>query len=148
MSLLKVFETHRPTSETSLDSLRLEGSAGVTPARSRKPDDAIKTFMLIDQEADVSGEINSAGDVVIEGNFKGNITARNLTVRSTGRVTGKAYVENAHIDGDIGPELICSGLLSVQANGKLRGKIVYRDLTVEAGGKCLGEMMEYQTEQV
>lgn len=144
MSLLKVFE-HKPATEAGT-AIGLEESVGKPATRVRKPADEIKSFMLIDREADVSGQINSAGDVVIEGSFKGNIVARNLTVRTAGRVNGKANVQSAQIDGEVGPELICSGLLSVQANGRLRGKIVYSDLAVEAGGKCLGEMLEYQTE--
>lgn len=147
MSLLKVFHHPRPAAEAGT-VVALKDIGGKPATRIAKPADETKSasFMLIDQGANVNGQINSDGDVVIEGSFKGDIVARNLTVCTTGRVNGKVHAQSAQISGEVRSELICSGLLSVQANGRLYGKIVYKDLMVEPDGKCLGEMLEYQPE--
>ncbi len=143
MSLLNVFENNR--SDESKSQFKQEQKNNASGSAPRKLADTIKTFMLIDQEAKVSGKINTSGDVVIEGDFEGEIIARNLTIHPTGRVTGKVTVQSALIDGELSPEINCSGLITIKFNGRLHGKITYRDLIVEQGGKCLGEMFEHET---
>ena len=143
MSLLNVFDHNKdPNSNSQLKQDQNKNALSSTP---RKLTDTIKTFMLIDQEAKVSGKINTSGDVVIEGDFEGEIIARNLTVNPTGRVTGKVTVQSASVDGELNPEIHCSGLLTIKSNGRVHGRITYSALSVEQGGKCLGEMLEHQS---
>jgi len=144
MSLLNVFDQNRPVNADTKSQFKQDQKNNMSGSATRKLADTIKTFMLIDQEAKVSGKINTSGDVVIEGDFEGDIIARNLTLHSTGRVTGKVTVQSALIDGQLSPEINCSGILTIKSNGRLHGKITYSDLIVEQGGKCLGEMFEHQ----
>ena len=145
MSLLNVFDHNRSGNADSKSQSNQELKNNASGSAPRKLADTIKTFMLIDQEAKVSGKINTSGDVVIEGDFEGEIVARKLTLHPTGRVTGKVIVQTASIDGELSPEINCSGLLTIKSKGLLQGKITYSDLIVEQGGKCLGEMFEHQT---
>jgi cytoskeletal protein CcmA (bactofilin family) len=144
MSLLKVFDQNRTASTESNVSHEQDTIKGATNSGARKPANTIKTFMVIDQEAKVTGQIDTAGDVVVEGDFEGEIIARNLALHSSGRIQGKVNVVTAQIDGELSDEIICSGLLTIQPNGKVRGKMVYGELVVEQGGKCVGEILEHQ----
>jgi len=146
MSLLNVFDHNKPNIGESKSKNSESQKIGASGSMPRKLSETIKTFMLIDQEAKVNGVINTAGDVVIEGDFEGEIIARNLTLHATGRVKGKVTVQTALVDGELGPEINCSGLLTIKPNAMLRGKITYGDLIVEQGGKCLGEMIEHQAD--
>jgi cytoskeletal protein CcmA (bactofilin family) len=145
MSLLNVFDHNRSDNTDGKSQFKQDQKINGAGSAPHKLADTIKTFMLIDQEAKVSGKINTSGDVVIEGDFEGEIVARNLTLHPTGRVTGKVTVQTASIDGKLSPEINCSGLLTVKSNGRLHGKMTYSDLIVEQGGKCLGEMLEHET---
>lgn len=140
MSLLKVFDQNKPTNDIeSVAKLSIE-SVPLINTKPQKTPEHIKSFMLIDQEADVHGRINTAGDVVIEGRFDGEINARHLTVREGGEVNGIVKVKAAWIDGKLAPEIECDGLLTIHAKGLVSGNIRYGDLIVEKGGKCRGQM--------
>jgi cytoskeletal protein CcmA (bactofilin family) len=145
MNILNVFDQNRSESAETQSEFNKDQKNKASGSPPRKLTDTIKTFMLIDQEAKVSGKINTSGDVVIEGDFEGDIIARNLTINTTGRVSGKVVVQTAIIDGELSPEINCSGLLTIKPNGRLHGKITYNDLIVELGGKCFGEMLEHQS---
>jgi cytoskeletal protein CcmA (bactofilin family) len=144
MSLLKVFDQNRATPSENNSNHEQDMVKGTLAGSARKPGNAIKTFMVIDQEAKVTGQIDTAGDVVIEGDFEGEIIARNLALHSSGRIQGKVNVVTAQIDGELSHEIVCSGLLTIQSNGKVRGRMVYGELIVEQGGKCVGEILEHQ----
>jgi cytoskeletal protein CcmA (bactofilin family) len=140
MSILKVFDNNK----ASIKQVKVENETyeklSKLSVKPQKTQEQIKSFMLIDQEADVHGRINSAGDVVIEGRFEGEITARNLTVRQGGLVNARVHVQSAWIDGTLTPEIACEGLLTIHASGRVIGKINYSELIVEKGGKCRGHM--------
>ena len=118
--------------------------------KSTKDDEAIGTddaklvsFLTIDSLAKVNGDIETSGDVVIDGVFNGSIVARNLKVTKRGRVNGIVHVKVAEIAGSIAPEIFASEKMVIYETGSVIGKIISNKLEVHLGAKFLGTVEEF-----
>jgi len=101
------------------------------------------SFLIIDALASVNGDIDTTGDVVIDGVFKGKINARNLKITKNGQVTGLVKVKIADISGTYEPEIECSERLTISETGQVRGKIICSRLEVKLGASFIGSIEEY-----
>ncbi len=83
----------------------------------------------------------SKGEVHIEGNFKGDVASSGtVVVAEGGSVEGSVKAENLHVYGTIKGTVEVSGHLIVGSKGVVDGDVVYGTLTVEDGGRILGNM--------
>jgi hypothetical protein len=101
------------------------------------------SFLTIDSLAKVNGDIETSGDVVIDGVFNGNIVARNLNVTKRGCVTGVVRVKIAEIAGSLTPEIYASEKTVIYETGNVTGKIISNKLEVRLGAKFLGTVEEF-----
>ena len=101
------------------------------------------SFLTIDSLAKVNGDIETSGDVVVDGVFNGNILARNLKVTKRGRVTGVVRVKVAEIAGSLTPEIYASEKTVIYETGNVTGKIISNKLEVRLGAKFLGTVEEF-----
>ena len=101
------------------------------------------SFLTIDSLAKVNGDIETSGDVVIDGVFNGNIVARNLKVTKRGCVTGVVRVKIAEIAGSLTPEIYASEKTVIYETGNVTGKIISNKLEVRLGAKFLGMVEEF-----
>ncbi len=101
------------------------------------------SFLTIDSLAKVIGDIETSGDVVVDGVFNGNIVARNLKVTKRGSVTGVVRVKVAEIAGSLTPEIYASEKTVIYETGNVTGKIISNKLEVRLGAKFLGTVEEF-----
>jgi len=101
------------------------------------------SFLIIDALASVNGDIDTTGDVVIDGVFKGRINARNLKITKNGQVSGLVKVKIAEISGAYEPEIECSERLTISETGQVKGKIICDRLEVKLGASFIGSVEEY-----
>ena len=101
------------------------------------------SFLTIDSLAKVNGDIETSGDVVVDGVFNGNILARNLKVTKRGSVTGVVRVKVAEIAGSLTPEIYASEKTVIYETGNVTGKIISNKLEVRLGAKFLGTVEEF-----
>ena len=101
------------------------------------------SFLTIDSLAKVIGDIETSGDVVVDGVFNGNIVARNLKVTKIGSVTGVVRVKVAEIAGSLTPEIYASEKTVIYETGNVTGKIISNKLEVRLGAKFLGTVEEF-----
>ena len=101
------------------------------------------SFLIIDALASVNGDIDTTGDVVIDGVFKGRVNARNLKITKNGQVTGLVKVKIAEISGVCEPEIECSERLTISETGRIKGKIICNRLEVKLGASFIGSIEEY-----
>jgi cytoskeletal protein CcmA (bactofilin family) len=87
----------------------------------------------------VVGEIESAGNVRIEGHVQGNVRARTLAVGDGGRVDGNVDAEIAQIDGTVNGK-VQAGTVVLGATARLKGDILQRSLAIELGAKFEGRI--------
>ena len=84
------------------------------------------SLSIITQGIDFTGEVNTEGDIhldgIMKGTIKGEIISNVLIV--SGNIKGKFNVKNLHI----------------RKEGVLSGKAKYLNVTIESGGKVLGEL--------
>ena len=99
------------------------------------------TINLIGSGTSIEGNLNSNGDIRIDGNLKGNlITKGKVIVGDTGRINGEINCKNLEIEGYLEGKINVTELLSLRAKSKVTGDISTLKLAIEPGaffsGKC------------
>ncbi len=87
----------------------------------------------------ITGDLNSKGDVRIDGIIKGSInTEGKLVLGKEGIVEGDVVCVNADISGVINAKITVSQLLSLKTTAKLKGDIITNKLSIEPGASFTG----------
>ena len=94
---------------------------------------------IIGQGTSILGDINSNGDIRIDGTLKGSIkTEGKVVLGKEGIVEGDVICQNADISGIIKAKITVSNLLSLKETAKLKGDIVTNKLSIEPGAEFTG----------
>ncbi|MBI3519694.1 MAG: polymer-forming cytoskeletal protein [Bacteroidetes bacterium] len=94
---------------------------------------------LIGNGTSITGDINSNGDVRIDGTLKGNISiSGKLVVGPSGNIEGNVICQNADVSGEIHGKVSVSELLSLKASAKLLGDIVTGKISIEPNATFTG----------
>jgi len=88
---------------------------------------------------EIVGDINSNGDIRLDGILNGNINAKGkIVVGETGKITGIIYCKNSDIYGVVDGKLNVSELLSLKSTAQVKGDIVTSRLAIEPGCNFTG----------
>ncbi len=95
----------------------------------------------ISKETSIEGNVETSGNLRVEGKIMGNIRAKSKVVLgSSARVEGKIFAQNADIEGTVKGTVQCEGLLTLKSNANIKGDIHTGKLVMESGaqfdGKC------------
>ncbi len=94
---------------------------------------------IIGQGTSILGDINSNGDIRIDGTLKGSIkTEGKVVLGKEGVIEGDVVCQNADISGTIKAKITVSNLLSLKETAKLNGDIVTNKLSIEPGAEFTG----------
>ncbi|MBR76726.1 MAG: cell shape determination protein CcmA [Flavobacteriales bacterium] len=94
---------------------------------------------IIGQGTSILGDINSNGDIRVDGTLKGSIkTEGKVVLGKEGVVEGDVICQNADISGVIKAKITVSNLLSLKDTAKLKGDIVTNKLSIEPGAEFTG----------
>ena len=77
--------------------------------------------------------------VVIDGQFKGDVTAIDFIIREQGRVTGTVKAKMVVINGQFNGNLICESL-NVTATGIVDGEVQANALSIDLGAEVIGSI--------
>lgn len=89
----------------------------------------------------VSGKITNCDRLVVEGDVRATLTeSRALEIAASGTFNGTAVIEEAEIGGQFEGELSVHGRLSIRATGKIKGRIRYGSIEIQAGGEVTGQI--------
>lgn len=95
--------------------------------------------LTIGRQIKVSGEISGCERLVVEGEVDATIVGlTHLDIAASGRVGGKAEVDNANVHGLFDGVLTVRGHLEIAPGASVRGTIAYRSVTVAHGAKLAG----------
>ena len=97
------------------------------------------SLTIIGEGIDFSGEVNTEGNIHVDGLMKGNIKAQEVVVGPKGDFDGEITADILIVNGNIKGKFNIKNL-HVRKNGVLQGKIKYDVIIVESGGKILGEL--------
>ena len=104
-----------------------------------KKTDNKESINIIGQGTAVQGDINSTGDLRIDGTLKGSIkTEGKLVLGQNGHIEGDVVCQNADVSGKIDAKITVSNLLSLKETAKLNGDIITSKLSIEPGATFTG----------
>lgn len=94
---------------------------------------------LIGAGTEITGDVNSNGDIRIDGILTGNLrTAGKVVIGETGKVKGEIDCKNSEVLGEIHGKIKVGDLLSLKATSKIFGDILTKKLAIEPGSKFTG----------
>lgn len=87
----------------------------------------------------INGDIQSKGDLRIDGTLKGSVsTEGRVVLGKEGVIEGDVACRDADISGVINAKITVSQLLSLKATAKLNGDITTNKLSIEPGATFTG----------
>ncbi len=88
---------------------------------------------------EIIGDINSQGDLRLDGFLKGNLNIKGrVVIGKTGKVTGTITCKNAEINGTVEGKILVSELLSLTESANVKGDIIINKLNIQPGCKFTG----------
>ena len=97
------------------------------------------TLSIIGEGIELSGEINTEGNIHIDGSMSGVIRANEVVIGPNGNFDGEIIADMLIINGTIKGKFTIKNL-HLRAGGLLQGRAKYEILIVESGGKIQGEL--------
>ena len=97
------------------------------------------SLSIITQGIDFTGEVNTEGDIHLDGNMKGTIKANEVVIGINGFFEGEIIANVLIVSGKIKGKFNIKNL-HIRKDGTLSGKAKYLNVTIESGGKVLGEL--------
>jgi cytoskeletal protein CcmA (bactofilin family) len=99
------------------------------------------TLNIVNVGTTITGDLNSDGDMRLDGNVKGYISSKaRLVLGPTSRVDGDIKAANLEVSGEVNGNIFVSELLTVKSSARINGDIISTKLVIEAGaefnGKC------------
>ena len=92
---------------------------------------------FISADTTVTGDLESVGDISVEGSVEGNITCRTLTLRGEPTITGDVHAEAVHVCGRFTGALRAKKVVLTKA-ARMTGDINYEILELHEGAKFEG----------
>lgn len=104
-----------------------------------------KLSSLVADNLEIVGDVNFSGGLRVDGRIQGNVRnsdgERNLLVLSEkGSITGRVRAYDAVINGVIHGDLEVEHFLELQANARVTGNILYRQVQMECGAVVDGKL--------
>ncbi len=94
---------------------------------------------LIQSGTMITGDIESNGNIRIDGTLNGTVTAGGKVILgSTGNVEGEINCINADIEGRVNGIIRVKELLSLKATAIITGDIIVSKLSIEPGARFTG----------
>jgi len=88
---------------------------------------------------EIVGDINSQGDLRLDGFLKGNLNIKGrVVIGKTGKLVGTINCKNAEINGYVEGKIYVSELLSLTETANVKGDIVINKLNIQPGCKFTG----------
>lgn len=104
-----------------------------------KTEEASNSSSIIGKGTSVEGDLNTVGNIRIEGDVKGNVHCKSkIALGQSSYVEGIVYAQNAEIAGEIQGSIEVSELLILRPTAIIHGDIVTNKLVVESGATFNG----------
>ncbi len=104
---------------------------------------------IIGDGVSVEGTLKTAGDIQINGRFKGVlITNGDVVVGERARVKANLNAQNVYVAGEVVGDVNAIGKLEIMETGCIEGDVSTSALSIEAGGILKGSSTMHDTERV
>ena len=112
------------------------------------------SLSIIDDGITVEGSIEFIGELLIRGRLNGKVTGATVTVAEEGRVRADMKIDRMTVGGLFDGEVRAAEELIILPGGECRGKVICKNLVVQAGGilnadvSHLGRPGEYRQKKI
>jgi len=94
---------------------------------------------IIGVGTEITGDVNTNGDIRIDGFLSGNIyTEGKLVVGETGKIKGEIHCKNTEVLGMIEGKVQVKELVTLKSSARIYGDIVTQKLSIEPGSLFTG----------
>ena len=94
---------------------------------------------IISADMKVVGDLQSGGDVQIEGSVEGNIKSRTATIGENAQINGSVNADTANIHGRVIGKINAS-IVRISKTADVQGDINYQTLSIEEGAVIDGQI--------
>lgn len=106
-------------------------------AKQQEPDHT--SINLVGTGTTINGEINSKGDIRVDGKIIGQVRSEGkIVIGSTGVIEGDIFCKNADFSGSIKGKADVKELLILQSSAIFLGDIITSKLSIEPGARFSG----------
>ena len=120
-------------------SQSLEATKRTEPASSGTARDGKVQHSILGAGTTLTGDLNSTGDITVEGSIEGNITCRCLTLSGEPAVTGTAIAETVIVSGTFRGEVRAKKVILTKG-AKMHGDIFKETLEMHPGSLFEGQV--------
>lgn len=94
---------------------------------------------LIGVGTTINGDINSGGDLRIDGTVKGSVSSKaRLVLGPNGKIEGDIHSQNADVQGTVKGKVMVAEILFLKSTAIINGDIITNKLVVENGAEFNG----------
>lgn len=101
---------------------------------------------IISADLKVIGNLESDGDIQVDGTVQGDIFSRTVTVTEGAHIEGAIVADTAHINGSVKGQIKAPKIV-IAKSAKVVGDVVHETLTIEAGAHLEGQYRRIETEK-
>ncbi len=101
---------------------------------------------LISADLKVVGNLESDGDLQIDGQVKGDIKSRSVTVGESAMIKGSITADTLRVSGAIDGK-VNGTTVTIAKTGNVKGDIVHQTLSIEAGATIEGQIRRFDSEK-
>lgn len=131
--------TRKPESgDTSMPTLSNGGPPQIPNARTAQPRRTSGVASVIGVDLSITGNLESAGELHIEGAVQGDIQAGRIVVGEQANVTGSLVADEIVIRGNVQGS-IRGNHVTFQAASRVEGDVYHKSLTIEQGAYFEGK---------
>jgi len=105
------------------------------------PSESLESVVIGDGVV-VKGAFTVPAKAVINGVIEGDLTAEEVLIGPTGRITGRVSAKIIDVRGQLHNTIVSERSLIVRSTGKIVGKIHYSEIEIEKGGEIEGALSQ------
>ncbi len=105
------------------------------------PSESLESVVIGDGVV-VKGAFTVPAKAVINGVIEGDLTAEEVLIGPTGRITGRVSAKIIDVRGQLHNTIVSESSLIVRSTGKIVGKIHYSEIEIEKGGEIEGALSQ------
>ena len=128
-------QEERYVEPVSKKNSNIAANAAVNPA----PDAALKPS-IISEGAVFDGNLTFNGVLHLDGKYTGNIKADKITIGKNGSFNGRFEADAVIVFGELKGEVVCRDL-TLNAGSNVSGNISYSSIKVQPGSNVSGELI-------
>jgi cytoskeletal protein CcmA (bactofilin family) len=115
------------------------GKNGSAKPNKNADTNGVGSLNLIGTGTVIRGDVETAGDIRIDGTLIGKLSAKaRVVLGESAIIEGNIFCQNADVSGAILGNIVVDELLTLKSTGRMHGDVITRKLVIEAGADFTG----------